>query len=108
MSRSESANLLSGIALIRGPRGDRPLQADHTVIDTGDHRLSMGTIRITSVNDLYRSPPWFCSSSERRESADCVEEVGREVNRKSRGRGLAIAVAPVTRCAVSSCFGQNR
>ena len=39
-----SANVLSGVALIRGPRRDRPSGADHTVIDTGHHRLSIGRL----------------------------------------------------------------
>jgi hypothetical protein len=30
---------------------------DHTVIDTGHHRLLIGTIRITSANDCYLAVP---------------------------------------------------
>src|SRR5438128_11320490 len=54
MRRSfESANVLSGIALICGPRPGPTFLADHTVIGTGDHRLLIGRISVASTNDCY-------------------------------------------------------
>src|SRR6266436_6732079 len=47
-----SANVLSGVALIRGPHRDRPF-GDHTVRSTDQDRLfSISTIIAGSANDL--------------------------------------------------------
>jgi hypothetical protein len=41
---------------------------DHTAIDAGHYRLSIGTISLTSTDDLYQLAPSFRSSGERPES----------------------------------------
>ena len=40
---------------MRASSGTAPLR-DHTVIDTGHHRLSIGTIRVASANDAVGRP----------------------------------------------------
>jgi len=47
-----SANVLSGIALICGPRPGPTFRADHTVMETDDHRLSSGATGVASENGL--------------------------------------------------------
>src|SRR5215471_15123856 len=54
MSCSGLANVLSGVALILRTSSGPTFRADHTVIGTGHHRLSIGTIRLTSTSDHYQ------------------------------------------------------
>ena len=67
-----SANVLSGIALICGPRPEPTFRADHTVIGTGHHGMSIGATSVASANDCYgqrigsgsaREWPAWCSET---------------------------------------------
>jgi hypothetical protein len=56
MSCSGLVNVLSGVALICGPRRDRP-RADHNVIDTGRYRSATGTIIVALASKRYQPAP---------------------------------------------------
>src|SRR5215471_10943060 len=65
-----SANVLSGVPLIRGPHRGPTFRADHTVSTRPTHRLLIGTVRLALANDRYlRDPLGFRSSDERLLSA---------------------------------------
>src|SRR6516165_8255273 len=66
MRCSGLANVLSGVALIWRTSSGPMFRADHTVIDTGHHRLTR--LRVTSANSRV-GPFRFHSSDERPLSA---------------------------------------
>jgi hypothetical protein len=51
---------------------------DHTVFDTGRHRLSIGTITVTPANDRYRPVHWFRANGRSRR-IPVVPEFDREL-----------------------------
>src|SRR5262249_45361208 len=57
MRCSGLANVLSGVALILRTSSGPAFRADHTVIETGHHRLPNGTISGVSASDGYRPAP---------------------------------------------------
>ena len=61
--------MLVRVALICGTSSGTSFAADHTVVDAGHHRLSIGSIRVAPSNRPTGRPGGFRSSGERPLSA---------------------------------------